>query len=94
MGHTLTGELSEGVSGSYNQREALAAALQKLDFKPFRINSPTMEFQALTTAAQERHVEVKRRVSAVSAGREFQDTVREVLAANGSRLRRGRLLEE
>jgi hypothetical protein len=35
--------------------------------------------------------EVKRRVS---AGREFQDTVREVLAANGSRLRRGRLLEE
>ena len=53
-----------------------------------------MEFQALTTAAQERHVEVKRRVSAVSAGREFQDTVREVLAANGSRLRRGQLLEE
>ena len=45
-----------------------------------------MEFQALTTAAQERHVEVKRRVSAVSAGREFQDTVREVLAANAQLL--------
>jgi len=28
LGHTLTGELSEGVSGSYNQREALAAAPQ------------------------------------------------------------------
>jgi len=32
LGHTLTGELSEGVSGSYNQREALAAAPQKPRF--------------------------------------------------------------
>jgi hypothetical protein len=29
LGHTMSGELSEGVSGSHNHREAVAGALQK-----------------------------------------------------------------
>ena len=29
LGHTITGELSEGVSGSYNHRKAVAGALKK-----------------------------------------------------------------
>ena len=30
LGHTITGELSEGVSGSYNHRKAVAGALNEL----------------------------------------------------------------